>query len=310
MQLLNIYRIYGMTDLNAATFFGGGEEADPDDLGKVEVDNFTTAVDRALHDNFGWDGSAVGAVGLTLSADNSQVLGGVFITRGKTGLSECRLPCDQVWPGAPHNITLAIDISTLDPFTFGSGGLWSDIVSSSKFRHAFYDKSAGASNAPILGTPAGKGIGEFSLRIVCQPSSTSSARKGVVCKYIVVLFPESAEQLSDTPESKFAGWPGLKIGEGYFPIKPRPSKEWKCPILPVIRPGAAFAEAGTAPSGERLRHAIAAIMRKVAQPDLPRSGGSILSKWQRIRTNPRELAEKGPATCWPRIAELQEEEGK
>jgi hypothetical protein len=41
-----------MTELNNQVFFGGDEDVDPDDLGKVEVNNFTIAVDRILHDVF------------------------------------------------------------------------------------------------------------------------------------------------------------------------------------------------------------------------------------------------------------------
>ncbi len=77
-----------MTELNSQVFFGGEEDVDPDDLGKVEVNNFTIAIDRILHDVFDWDGSAIGAIGLTLSVDNSRVVSGTFVTRGNPRLSE------------------------------------------------------------------------------------------------------------------------------------------------------------------------------------------------------------------------------
>jgi hypothetical protein len=47
-----------MPELERKTFFVGNSEVSPDDLGKVEVYNFTTAVDRVLHDNFGWSSSS------------------------------------------------------------------------------------------------------------------------------------------------------------------------------------------------------------------------------------------------------------
>ena len=299
-----------MTELSKQIFFSGDEEVDADDLGKIEVTDFAHAVDRTLHNAFNWDGMAIGVVGLTLTEDNGRVANGVFITRGDTGLSEFTATCDQIWPEGPAHVTLAINVKSLNPFTFSRGGLWSDLIPQERFLFSFYDKLAGATNAPILGTPEGEGIGEFCLRVVCQPSSTSSGRKGVVCKYMILLFPSSAEELSCTPEAQFAGWPGLKIGDGYFPLGPAPSRKWQCPILPLIRPGTSFSENNTAPSSYRLRFAIAGVMTMSVQPDTARGSNALLAKWEKIRTNPRELTEKGPATCWPATAPFQEEQGK
>jgi hypothetical protein len=162
-----------MTELNNQVFFGGDDDVDPDDLGKVEVNNFTIAINRILHDVFDWDGGAIGAVGLTLSVDNSRVVSGSFITRGNPCLSEYAASWDQIWPEGPANIVLAIKIESLAIFTFNWGGLWSDLIPSEHVNHFYCDKTA-ASNAPILGTPAARGIGDFCLRMVCQVSGASS----------------------------------------------------------------------------------------------------------------------------------------
>jgi hypothetical protein len=116
-----------MPDLDSNIHFSGGN-VNPDDLGKVEVDNFSTAVDVALRDGFQWDGKAIGAVALTLNHDNSKVECGFFITRGETNLSEFRAPCDQIWQGGPSDVTLAIRVNSLNPFNFPDGGLWSDLT--------------------------------------------------------------------------------------------------------------------------------------------------------------------------------------
>jgi hypothetical protein len=298
-----------MTELNNQVFFGGDEDVDPDDLGKVEVNNFTIAVDRILQDVFDWDGGAIGAIGLTLSVDNSRVVSGTFITRGNPRLSEYAATCDQIWPEGPANIVLAIKIDSLAIFTFSRGGLWSDLIPAEKVNHFYCDKTA-ASNAPILGTPAARGIGDFCLRMVCQVSGASSGRKGVVCKYMILLFPTGAEGLSSTPEAQFGGWPGLKVGDGYFPLMPPPATKWQCPVLPFIRPGTPFAANDSAPASYRLRFSIAAVMSKAVQPETARTSASLMAKWEKIRTNPRELAEKTPATVWPTAAPFQEESGK
>ncbi len=127
---------------------------DPDDLYKVEVNNFTVADDRILHDIFDCDGGAIGAVGLTLSVDNSRVVSGSFITRGNQRRSEYSASCDQIWPEGPANIPLAIKIDSLAIFTFNRGGLWSDLIPSEQVNHFFCDKTA-ASNAPNPGDASG-----------------------------------------------------------------------------------------------------------------------------------------------------------
>jgi len=299
-----------MTELSAQTFFGGGAEVDPDDLGKVEVNNFSTAVDQALVESFGWDGRAIGAVGLTLSADNTKVSGGIFITRGTTGLSEYSASCDDIWMAAPKNIAIAIKVPSLDPFTFSHGGLWSDLIPSEKFTHAFYNTTAGSSRTAILGRPDNDSIRDFCLRLVCQISGTSSGRKGVIMKYKILLFPVGVEELSNTPEANFAGWPGLTVADGYLLMGPRPTRKWQCPILPVIRPGTPFTENSEAPSSVSLRFAIASVMGKVLQPITATNPSTLAAKWAKIRANPRELVEKAPATCWPTVPPFQEEQGK
>jgi hypothetical protein len=51
-------------------------------------------------------------------------------------------------------------------------------------------------------------------------------------------------------------------------------------------------------------------MSKAVQPETARTSASLMAKWEKIRTNPRELAEKTPATVWPTAAPFQEESGK
>jgi len=299
-----------MPDLDKHIHFSGADDVNGDDLGRAEVRNFSTAVDTALQNSFGWAGEAIGVIGLTLSPDNTRVSSGLFITRGDTGLVEFRETCDKIWPDGPAAVTLALRVSSLNPFTFSRGGLWSDLIPSERFTHGYYDKSQGATNSPILGTPEGRGIGEFCLRLVCQPSSTSSGRKGVVIKYTVVLYPASAEELSNSAESVFAGWPGLRVADGHFPLGPTPSTTWRCPIVPLLKPGTPFEEDNNAPTSDRLRFAVAAIMRKCCQPDISRTYSALFSKWDRIRINPRIILDKPPANTWPEHAAVPETEGE
>jgi hypothetical protein len=110
----------------------------------------------------------------------------------------------------PSDVTLAIRISSLNPFHFSDGGLWSDLIPREKFRHHFFDSE----KTPILEGYSDLGIGDFCLRLVCQPSSKSSGWKGVILKYTILLFPASIEVLSDFAESKFPGQMAITICSG------------------------------------------------------------------------------------------------
>ena len=153
------------------------------------------------------------------------------------------------------------------------------------------------------------GIGDFCVRMVCEISGASDGRRGVIISYVILLFPASTGELEDTPESRRPGWPGIALTEGNFPLGPKPSVAWGCPCVPFMRPSTAFAENPTAPSSERLRAAIAAIMRRTGQPDVRPNGRSAVARWALIRANPRELVILPPDLTWP-VVELPADQGE
>jgi len=296
-----------MPDIASRTLFSGGEVLHPNDLGNAEVANFGNNIDNRLREHYKWKGQALGTIGLTLSSDNERVIGGLFITRGVTKFKEIKVSCNLIWPESTPNIILALSVPTLDIFSFDAGGLWSEIVPSQNVVHTFH----GGDGCVVLADERLRlGVGDFSIRLVCQLSSSSDGRKGIVMKFAILLFPASAAELEDVPESKFPGWPGVQLYEGTFPVVPKPTVPWQCPILPFLRPGVAFEELSTAPSGKRLRHAVAAIMRKAGQPDPLPNGGEVLVKWGNIRSNPRLLLNTLPVTTWPAVEASPEPEGK
>ena len=72
-------------------------------------------------------------------------------------------------------------------------------------------------------------IGDFSAHMVCEISSLSDGGKGNVMKFVILLFPASAEELNDTPESQLPGWPRVKAYEGTFSVVPKPTVPLECP---------------------------------------------------------------------------------
>ena len=185
--------------------------------------------------------------------------------------------------------------------------MWSSLVPSTVIQHSFHDND----NRVILGDECRRlGIGDFCARMVCQIDSSSNGRKGVVLKYHIILFPVNAEDLQESPECRYAGWPGIRISEGTMPFGPKPTEPWRCPCVPFIRPGAPYSEIPSAPSSDRLRAAIAAIMRNSAQPDLVETGFQAVAKWDRIRANPREMVNTFPSITWPRHIMPQNDRGE
>jgi hypothetical protein len=150
-------------------------------------------------------------------------------------------------------------------------------------QHSVHDND----NRVVLGDECRRlGIGDFCARMVCQIDGTSNGRKGVILRYHIFLFPVKADDLQESPECQYAGWPGVRIAEGTMPIGPKPTELWRCPCVPFIRPGAPYSEIPSVPASDRLRAAIAAIMRNSGQPDLVETGFQAITKWDRIRANP------------------------
>jgi hypothetical protein len=231
------------------------------------------------------------------------------VTRGTTGFKELKFPCNFIWEDSTPEIYLALNIPTLDIFSFDNGGgLWSNIVASASIVHSFHKTTTG--EVVLADERSEQGVGNFSARMNCQLSSSSDGRRGIVVKFVILLFPAGADELADAPESKFAGWPGIKLYEGTFPVVPKPTVPWQCPIVPFLRPGVPFSDLATAPSGSRLRAAVSAIMRKSGQPEVLDNGRSVTRRWAEIRASPRTLLVMQSETTWPFVETTPEPEGE
>ena len=174
-------------------------------------------------------------------------------------------------------------------------------------QHSVHDND----NRVVLGDEYRRlGIGDFCARMVCQIDGTSNGRKGVILRYHILLFPVNADDLQESPECRYAGWPGVRIAEGTMPFGPKPTEPWRCPCVPFIRPGAPYSEIPSVPSSDRLRAAIAAIIRNSGQPDLVETGFQAVAKWDRIRANPREMVNVFPNITRPRHMMPQNDRGE
>jgi hypothetical protein len=177
-----------MPDIASKTLFSGGSDIHPNDLGNAEVTNFNTSIDSRLREHYKWKGQALGMIGLTLSSDNERIVHGQLITRGVKKFKELLLVFNLLWADSTSEVELALNFPTLDVFTFPQGGLWSEIVPSANIVHSFHTKDGRV----VLADERNQlGMGDFSARIVCQLSSTSDGRRGIVMKFTILLFPAS-----------------------------------------------------------------------------------------------------------------------
>ncbi len=129
---------------------------------------------------------------------------GQFITRGATKFKELCFHCKILWLDCNSEIMLAINIPLLDIFTFELGGLWSKLVPLVKIVHSFHKPDGGV---VLVDNQRAANIGKFSA---CMVSKFQVHRKGIVMKFVILLFPASAEELNDTLESQLPGWLGVK----------------------------------------------------------------------------------------------------
>jgi hypothetical protein len=120
--------------------------------------------------------------------------------------------------------------------------LASDLTAQEEIEHGVFETSEGRALTPVLEASYEEcSIGEFSAIMLCVISKNSSAEKGVLLKYTVLLFPESRQTLLDSYElAQSPAWPGLKIQEGELPMLPKLTIKWRCPANPVIMPGMPF----------------------------------------------------------------------
>jgi hypothetical protein len=300
-----------MPELTSKSLFSGSGEPNPSDLGNAEISNFHSSVDSRLREQFKWKGKIAGAIGLILSPDNSKVINGVFLVRGSTGIKDIRITCDKIWNNSTRDITLNLALPSADIFRFDDGGLVSNYVSCSNLTHSFHT----ADGSMVLAADRElHSITDFSIRMICEVSNTSDGRRGIIVIYHILIFPASWAEIQENPDSRFGSFPGVKIAEGAFPLLPRPSAAWGCPVIPFLLPGVPFEQLDTAPTGKRLREAIGAIMRKAVRPATLANGAAVAARWDYVRTHPREL--EGPLlvpqTTWPapNTDDTEEQEGK
>jgi len=289
-----------MAPLDKSLFAGGGRPSE-NDINKVLVNNFNTDTDNALK-KFGWDGSSgAAAIGLVLSVDNDTVEKSVLVLRGELEQKTMWIEAAKIWPGASSDVSLAVRFPTAEIFGFADGGMASELVPQELVTHGIYRVREGKQPELLLDQDYEQAkVRGFSLRAMAALSKRSGARNGVVVKVTVLIFPEEkAAMLQRYEAAQQATWPGTRLLEAYLPLLPRPTTPWGCPVLPLILPGAPMEDGSELPDGAELHQAIGATLRTAIAPNTARTAAALVTKWERLRSNPGEMAAKEPETTWP-----------
>ena len=288
------------------SFFAGGGGYGEHDPGKYEVGNFSTHVDQALG-RYGWAGDLAACVVLSLSGDNTTVLEGCLVVRGKPRAKDCQIEASKVWQGAEQGVLLTVSLADMQAFGFSAGGLCSDFVDGEQIVHHFAATGEGRPRVLLAGEAREKGIGAFCLRLVCQVAKDCNVEKELALSYVLMIFPGTVAAMAEKgPATNGPGWPGIKLTEGEMQILPKPAVLWRCPILPLIIPGTPLSQEPVIPQPAALREAIAGIMRKAGILDCCKSAASLANKWQKLERKKEELRLKEPAMVWPEVETVQE----
>jgi hypothetical protein len=310
VQLLRVRPVAATMPCLDKNLFSGQHGIDSN-IREKECRNFTSDIDEKLKD-CGWDGSAAGCIGLKLSADNSRIENGIFMTRGCISDEWTELNAKKIWPDITGNLALFLRFPKAEVFYFSDGGLASDLTAQEEVEHGMFIVGDNRQPTPVLeASYSDWGIGEFSLRMLCTLSKNSSAEKGLLIKYTILLYPESKQHLIDNFElAQSPAWPGIKVTEGEFPMLPKPLVKWRCPVNPLIMPGMPFAETQRMPAPDDVRAAVAAVMSRNFLPETGRSGSAILARWKKISDRAKELVAKPGPVSWPVQGQMQQEQGK
>jgi len=292
-----------MAPLDKVLFAGAGNPSDSDGK-KITVNNLNDDVDKALK-SFGWDGSSgAAAVGLVLGVDNDTVEKSVLVLRGSLEPRTLWVEAAKVWPGASSEVSLAVQFPAGEIFSFGEGGMSSELVPQELVTHGIYRVKEGRQPEVLLEQDYEQaGVQGFSLRALASLSKRSGPRNGVVVKVTVLIFPEEKAALLQRYEAaQQAAWPGTRLLEAYVPLLPRPTTPWGCPVLPLLLLGAPADGDKRVPEGSELRQAIGATLTTAIMANTARTAAALMSKWERLKSNPGELAIKEPETTWPATA--------
>jgi hypothetical protein len=252
----------------------------------------------------------IGYIGVIISADGRKVNSARFGLQGKIAGAAIDLQAAKLWDRVAKDVSVSIEVPEAAAFRFAGGTLYSDYVAQEDCKVIF--KRGGV---PIDSDEASElGAGQLCLRLFAYLDKSSNVRNGPGphLKVMVLVYPMNVEELEELSMlSQAPGWPGVKLVEAKAELFPRTQAgTWGAPMFPLLLAGQRAAAVEEVPDGDRLRFAIAALMRTATLPSTCASRKSLTGKCQDVLDSGQEPTGRSPSICWPSAPEPARERGR
>ena len=287
-------------------YFQGGGDLPPDLAVRLLARGLNEEVIGPLT-AFGWEGQLIAGAVLATSADGTNMECARFLMRGVLCPTPLQIKANLLWRTAA-DVSLNITLPNAEMFSFAGGTLCSDFLDQEQCAYNF---SKG--NALIMpGDWAAHKIEKFCLRIVTHLDKSSNSRVGPHIKLTVLVFPGSAEDTLNTHEgAQSVSWPGFRILEGQAEFFPRPPADtWGALLIPIVAVHNRAANCSSVPSGDKLRFAVAELMRTAALPTVCITKAGRAKTIRAMERRPENLEPRIPTVTWPASQRPEADEGR
>jgi hypothetical protein len=247
----------------------------------------------------GWEGQLIGFAGVVLSTDGKSVSGARFGLQGKIAEQAVTVQAAKLWGDAERDISLVIELPDAAAFKFSSGTLCSDFLAKEEIKYKVMKGAERVSRQE----EADAGCANFCLRILAHLDKSSNVRNGPGphFKVSVLVFPESVAELEErSSKTREPGWPGIKLAEGKAELFPKAQRgTWGAPMFPLLIAASRASSSSAVPDGDKLRFALASLMRTAVVPTACASRRSLTAKCQEICSGAAAASGKQPTISWP-----------
>jgi hypothetical protein len=297
-----------MPDLDKQFFAGGGDI--PSDIAKKLTIRANSDRDRDILTSLGWEGQLIGYIGVVLSADGKSVSGARFGMQGKLTNGPVVLQAAKLWERVSRDVTVAVEVPEAAAFRFAGGTLFSDYMAQEDCKVSYKKGGEAIASEEV----ERHGIGQLCVRLFVYLDKSSNARggPGPHFKAMLLVFPMGVEELEElTILAQAPGWPGVKLAECKAEMFPKAQAgTWGAPMWPLLLAGQRAETSDEAPSGDRVRFAMAALMRSAVIPTTCASRKSLVGKSQEVLDGGQEPTGSRPSVCWPAAPEPARERGR
>ena len=271
--------------------FKGREELNISDFRKLAVEGFNKENLRLLLTD--WSGEVIGVVAIALSNDNRRVTDASFHLMGNL-CTDKRVSANKYWD-LPEQTSLSFSIPDCAVFKFTNGNMVSELLDGGSIEHSFY-----VGEEPLEQGEYPEALLGFTIRAHVIPTRENYA------KLNIILFPLAKDLLlTNHPLSTNPTFPGISVFSGEIPVFPSSatlplSKNWGCPVTPMVLPGMDLEDSSNIPKTPLVRAAIAQLLMKAVKPDAKASYQNLLPRWMElIEQGASKLKDTPLELIWP-----------